>query len=162
MKLIKKVTAGFLLTLGGICLIAGAYAPFDYQVKPEERFSTAMAGLIFGLPLTGVGGWIAWGLYQQAQKEKRDRLQSIFYHLLKKGNGHITILQLAMEAKLTGTEAKHYLDEQAREFNADFNVSDEGDVFYHFNIGGLDALHLAAAPIPIEKKKKRKRKRSGK
>ena len=163
MKLIKKVSAGFLLTLGGVCLAAAAYAPFNHEISPEEQRSQAIACLLFGLPLTSSGGWMAWRLHQKGKKEKRDRLQSIFYRLLKKGNGQITVLPFAMEAQLTGVQARQYLEEQAREFNADFQVNERGDIFYYFNLGAIDTYCLEAsstvAPTALPKKKKRKRKK---
>lgn len=168
MKLIKKLSAGFLLTLGSICLIAAAYAPFNHDISPEEQRSEAMACLLFGLPVTSAGGWMAWRLHQQGKKKKRDRLQSIFYELLKQSKGQITALQFAMEAKLTGTEAKQFLDEQAREFNANFDVNTQGEFFYFFNIGATNSQsqYLEASndrtnkvDTALPKKKKRKRKR---
>ncbi|HEY9608562.1 hypothetical protein [Allocoleopsis sp.] len=163
MKLIKKLSAGFLLTLGSFGLIAAAYAPFDYEISPEEQRSDAIACLLFGLPLTGAGGWMAWQLHQQGKKEKRDRLQSIFYGLLKQSKGHITLLQFAMEAKLTGTEARQFLDEQAREFNANLEVNEQGEIFYFFNSGAINDQSIAPSsdtvPPALLKKKKRRRKR---
>jgi large subunit ribosomal protein L7/L12 len=168
MKLIKKLSAGFLVTLGSICLLAAAYAPFNHDISPEEQRSEAIACLLFGLPLTGVGGWMAWRLHQQGKNKRRDRLQSIFYELLKQSKGQITVLQLAMEAKLSGTEARQFLNEQAREFNANFEVNDQGEIFYFFNIGAtysqpqyLEASNHTTNKVDtaLPKKKKRKRKR---
>ncbi|MBD2125313.1 hypothetical protein NDI39_26695 [Microcoleus sp. ZQ-A2] len=165
MKLIKKLSAGFLVTLGSICLLAAAYAPFNHDISPEEQRSEAIACLLFGLPVTGAGGWMAWRLHQQGKNKRRDRLQSIFYGLLKKGKGQLTVLQFAMEAKLTGTEARQFLDEQAREFNGNFEVNDQGEIFYFFNIGAIDSQsqYIEASsytvPTALPKKKKRKRKR---
>ncbi len=162
MKRIKKVAAGTLLTLSGFFLLLAVYQPFNDYAKPDDKLSNALAYLVVGLPLAGAGSWIAWRLQQQAEKQQRDRLQSIFYRLLKQGNGHITILQLAMEAQLTGSEARQYLDEQAREFNANFEVNDEGEIFYQFNLGACNPDRLAASssvPIALPKTKKRKRKK---
>jgi large subunit ribosomal protein L7/L12 len=164
MKLIKKLSAGFLLTLGSMCLIGAVTTPFDYQISPEEQRSEVIACLLFGLPLTGAGGWMAWQLDQQSKEEKRARLQSIFYGLLKKGKGQLTVLQFAMEAKLSGTEARQFLDEQARDFNGNFEVNDQGEVFYTFSIGAIESQYIEASsntvPMALPKKKKRKRKRS--
>ncbi len=40
----------------------------------------------------------------------------------------------AKEANITGTEAKQYLDAKAKEFNASFNLSNEGGIYYHFHV----------------------------
>ena len=60
MKLIKKASAGLLLALGTLCLVAATYAPFNHKISHQERVSEAMACLLFGLPITGAGGWVAW------------------------------------------------------------------------------------------------------
>lgn len=146
MKLIKTVLAGLLLSLGGICLVAAAYSPFDHETRQEERSSQAIACLLFGLPITGVGGWIAWSLHQQNQKEARLLLQSTFYRLLKENHGHITVLSLAMEAKITASLAKQYLDELAKEFDATFDVSQEGVIYYYFASEQFNFLPIADSP----------------
>lgn len=160
MKRIKKVAAGTLLTLGSFFLLLAVYQPFVPETKPDERLSNTLGCLVFALPLTGAGGWIAWRLHQQAQKKKSDRLQSIFYGLLKKGDGKVTTLQFAMEAQLPGTEAKEYLDKQAQAFHANFEVNEEGEIFYYFNIGKFDPYRLEPSSTAslLPKKKKRKRK----
>lgn len=55
-----------------------------------------------------------------------DRLHSIFFRLIQAGNGYITVFHFEMEAQLTTTAAKQYLDEKAKEFDATFDISDEG------------------------------------
>lgn len=117
MKLIKKVGAGLLLSVGSLCLmitLAGLVAPGTTEQEKQEAQDAVIARLIFGLPLSGGGSWIVWGLYRQGKKELSDRLQSTFYQLVKQGNGQITVLQFAMETKLTPKLAKEYLDEKAR------------------------------------------------
>ena len=71
---------------------------------------------------------------KQAKKELSDRLQSTFYQLIKQGNGQITVLQFAMEAKLAPKLAKEYLDEKAIELDAHFTTDNIGGVYYQFHI----------------------------
>ena len=137
MKLIKKGAAGLLLGLGTLCLIAGAYAPFNHNISREERVSEAMACLLFCLPITGAGGWLVWSLHQQSRKEVQQRLQSTFHQLLKQSQGKITVMQFVLEAQLTADAAKQYLDERAKEFNATFNVTEDGEIYYCFPTGKL-------------------------
>jgi len=54
--------------------------------------------------------------------------------MLKADNGRITVLQLAMEAQLSGEQAKQYLDQKAKEFNATFEPSDKGNISYLFHL----------------------------
>lgn len=41
-------------------------------------------------------------------------------------------MQFAMAANLTGDAAKRYLDERAKEFEANFEVDEQGGIFYRF------------------------------
>lgn len=97
------------------------------------------------LPFMILAG-IGWGIYkvwqywhqQQQQislnsKEQQDRLTSTLYKLIQQHQGRVSILDFAMTAKISSTEAKDFLDEKAKEFFADFEPTDLGEVLYVFN-----------------------------
>jgi hypothetical protein len=132
--LLKKVAATFLVGFGGICIIAGIYAPFNSDISRQERTAQAVSCLLVGIPLTGWGALIFRGVGQQAKKQASDRLQSIFYRLIQQTNGQITVMHFAIEAQLPGKEAKQYLDQKAKEFQAAFEVTENGDVTYRFHL----------------------------
>lgn len=132
--LLKKVAATFLVGFGGICIVAGISAPFNSDISRQERTEQAVSCILVGIPLTGWGAWIFRGVAQQAKKQASDRLQSIFYRLLQQSNGRVTAMQFAMEAQLPGKEAKQYLDEKAKEFDATFDVTENGDITYRFHL----------------------------
>ncbi len=92
----------------------------------------AIGGFVLGFPAAAWGGWLALSLKRKNQNEGYDRLHSTFYRLLKQGNGQITVMRFAMEAQLSATAAQQYLDEKAKEFDADFGVNEEGGIFYYF------------------------------
>ncbi|BAZ13191.1 hypothetical protein NIES4071_50300 [Calothrix sp. NIES-4071] len=103
--------------------------------------STAVAGIVFGVPSTVLGGWLALSLYRRNKQEKKalqqqtsERLQSIFYRMVQENQGRVTLLGFAMQSQLPPANAKDYLDNRAREFNANFKISEEGSVSYHFDI----------------------------
>lgn len=153
MSVLKKVAAGVLIGLGSLCLAAGLYAPFNKTITSEERVSEFAACLAFGAPLTAWGTWIAWGLRQQNQKQLRDRHQASFFSLLQQGNGRITPLSFAMATGLTGEIAKTYLDERAREFSANFDVDDEGNMFYCFNLSGVSLSDSNPNQVQLQKQR---------
>lgn len=139
MKLIKKLSAGLLLTFGGLVLLVPliVFTMPNQDASPEDKQEdrdAALGGLALGLPAVALGGWLARGLQKQHSKETRDRLQSIFYQLIQDGDGTITTLRFAAEAQLSGKEAKQYLDEKAKEFDANFDVNSEGGISYRFNL----------------------------
>lgn len=139
MKPIKTVAAGLLLAVGFLFLIIAVSGLGE--TDPKERQNALIGGLGFGVPAVGMGGWLAWGLYRDGKnkklaldKEESDRLQGIFFQMIRERNGQITALHFAMESQLSAHQAKQYLEEQAKEFNADFEVSDRGDVVYRFKV----------------------------
>ncbi|GAX41056.1 hypothetical protein NIES4075_20240 [Tolypothrix sp. NIES-4075] len=140
MKFLTKVTAGFLLMSGFICLMMSASALSQLADKDQSTLEqqdatdTFFAGIALGVPLAAGGGYMLWGLRRRNQKLLRDRLDSTFYQMLKADNGRITVLQLAMEAQLSGEQAKQYLDQKAKEFNATFEASDKGNISYLFHL----------------------------
>ena len=140
MKFLTKISASFLLSLGFICLMATAskFAELSdsnttIEDKQEVR-SDAFMGTGLSASFFAGGGYLLWGLRQKNQKQIRDRLDSTFYRMLKADTGRITVLRLAMEARISGEEAKQYLDRKAKEFNASFDTSEEGSISYRFDV----------------------------
>lgn len=169
MKTAEKIASGWLLLLGFVFLLLPASTvdrgskqnqnmPICSTPNVNEARDTAIGGLILGVPSVLLGGWLALGAYRQGQQEKKaiaqqagDRLHSTFFRLLQAGNGYITILQFALEAQLTATAARQYLDEKAKEFDATFDVSNEGAISYYFP--GLNTAYIpAATPITVDNK----------
>lgn len=163
MKTAEKLAAGWLLTLGFMFLSLCASAvmqknamhkpilPGVRQVADLPDFSneaainvldnTAFNGLIFGVPTSVLGVWLALGVYRQNQQERKamkaqtsDQLQSTFYRMIQDNNGRITLVSFAMQSQLPPATAKQYLDDQAKLFNANFKVSEEGGISYHFDV----------------------------
>ena len=156
MKTAEKLAAGWLITLGFMLTTLSAHAMTnkylmyndirrdndfinDYAVA--ELDTTAINGLIFGLPSLALGGWLALGMRRQGKKENLAivkqmdlHLQSMFYRMIAENQGRITVLGFAMQSQLPAATAREFLDDQAKQFNANFKVSEDGAVSYHFDI----------------------------
>ena len=135
MRRVNTIVAGMLLGIGlpiSLVCIWGLVQQGD-SFTDSDRWITATTLIFFGILPVSVGSWLALNNTRHTQKTERDRLQKVFFNLLREGNGNINVLRFAMEANINGAEAKAYLDERAREFNAAFNVSEEGRVFYYFD-----------------------------
>ena len=135
MRRVNTIVAGMLLGIGlpiGVMSILNLVQQSDSFT--ELTRSLNIIALIFCgiLPVT-IGGWLVVHTMRHTQKSERDRLQKTFFNLLREANGTVNVLRFAMEANISGVEAKAYLDERAKEFNAAFNVSEEGRVFYYFD-----------------------------
>lgn len=162
MKTAEKLAAAWLVTLGFMFLTQSVSAVIQRNaiLKPislgenEELVqdyvnwdalyildNRATQNLVFGLPTMVLGGCLSLGLYRQTKYEKRllqqqlsDRLQSNFYQMLQQNQGRLTVLGFAMQSQLPASVAREYLDEKAKELNANFQVNEEGSVSYHFDI----------------------------
>jgi hypothetical protein len=140
MKFLTKISASFLLSLGFICLMATAskFAELgDNNTRAEDKQEVrtdAFMGTGLSASFLAGGGYLLWGLRKKNQKQISDRLDSTFYRMLKADTGRITVLHLAMEARISGQEAKQYLDLKAKEFNASFDTSEEGSISYRFDV----------------------------
>lgn len=134
MKLIKLLSGSFLLAFGSLFLCAAILIPFDPDDTSESKTNAILGCLLLGLPSTTGGGLLVWSLVETRRKEKRDLIQSTFYRLLEETNGNITILRLAMAAEISGVEAEKFLTEKAKEFNANFEVTEEGGIIYQFDV----------------------------
>lgn len=138
MQSIQKVFAGLLLTFGLPVVGVAAISLLDGSRTAQDREGAVAALIVLGFPATAWGGYLAGSLYCQSRQQAHKRLQSIFFQLLKAGNGHLAILPFAMETQLTGRQAKQYLDQKTQEFDARFDVDHEGGISYYFNLGGLN------------------------
>ena len=144
MRLITKITAGVLLGIG----VPITFFTVGALNNPEATDTRRDWLTLYALGLTPIA--ISQQLISEDQRrsrkqqEEHDRLQSTFFKLLKQGNGRITPLGFAMETGLTGAMAKAYLDERAEEFTANFDVDDEGNMSYRFNLGGVSLSESSA------------------
>jgi len=118
--------------------------------KSDNKEGAFVALCLFGLSPTALGSWLVINGRRNSEQERRDRLQATFYRLLKQGNGRITPLSFAMETSLPGELAKAYLDERAREFGANFDVDEAGNMFYRFNLEGVSLPEGSVSPPAIK------------
>ncbi|MGB3642632.1 MAG: hypothetical protein WBA39_34370 [Rivularia sp. (in: cyanobacteria)] len=104
------------------------------QEQKQEMADKAFAGLALGLSGVGLGSSLILSLKKQHQRQLTSHLQSTFYRLVEEQRGEISLLRFAKEAEVTGKEAKLFLDSKAHEFNATFDHSNNGGVYYHFHL----------------------------
>ena len=164
MKTAEKFAAGWLLILGFIFLSLSISAKlekgvfekalnktpdqFEFGVPDDElidaiedKNNQVVGGLAFGLPTSILGGWLALSLYREKRQQRNalnqkinEQLQSTFYRMVLENEGRITVLKFAMHSQLPPASAKEYLDQKAKEFNADFNVNEDGGISYYFDV----------------------------
>ena len=65
-------------------------------------------------------------------KSSDTRIRNIFFDLIQKNKGSITVIDFAVATDMSGTDAKKILEQFAIEFDATFDVTEEGQVIYLF------------------------------
>lgn len=80
-----------------------------------------------------VGVWMLWRYYSYQSRRLQQSLDQAFYALIREHEGRITPLDLALATQLTGPQVQAYLDQKALEFAAEFEVTDDGRIFYTFS-----------------------------
>jgi hypothetical protein len=82
------------------------------------------------LVIAGLAGAVLW-LWRR-QKAREYALHQVFYAELAANGGRISVLDFAIAAQITGSEARQFLDQRAKEFWGDFEPTAAGDVLYTF------------------------------
>ena len=135
MNKVKSISAGVLLLLGFWCLGRAVEMGLNQDPRVLEKRETVTAGILLGLPATASGSWLLWAQQRQRRQQAAQRLRNIFFHLVQTRQGQVTPLQLAMAAQIDGDIAKAYLDDRSLEFDATFNVDEQGNITYCFHLG---------------------------
>ncbi|NJN21513.1 MAG: hypothetical protein HC812_10455 [Leptolyngbya sp. RL_3_1] len=123
---IKQGAAVALMVVGVLCLGRAIETGLDRNPNRVGKRETITAGLLIGGTATTGGIALALNARRQRRRQQQAQLQVVFFKLVKAGRGKVTPLRLAMEAQLTGEAATAYLNEQARQYDATFQVDQEG------------------------------------
>jgi hypothetical protein len=84
--------------------------------------------VFFGLVPTLLGGWILYSSFQAEQRAIREQ----FFQVLVASQGRLSVLDFATASRLEPTIARRHMDVWAKEFDADFEVNERGDIYYIF------------------------------
>ncbi len=129
---------GSLLLFGGGALFFGLTIVLMVSHPPGWGvllLSAVMA--IFGLVPASLGGWLLYA----TEQARRQAIRDSFFELLHRNQGRVALLEFAAIAKLEPAKARLYLDKWARECDANFDVSEGGDIYYVFTSEPLSLPH---------------------
>lgn len=141
-RIAKPIGAGILLLLGFWCLGRVVETGLDPNPNRLGKRETMTAGLLVGVPAATGGAWLAFDIRRQRRLAAAKQLQDTFFRLVKAGRGKVTALRFSMEAQIDGEQAKAYLSDRSREYDATFQVDSEGGITYCFNLGDLESRLL--------------------
>ena len=137
------------LTGCGIYLVGFVLAIFILRTAVETVQELLQATLTFAMQLASVSlvvgiaiaiAWLGWR-WRRHRQQRQEQLQAAFHHLVSLNQGRISVLELALQANVASEQAKNFLDRQAKEFTANFEVNDRGDVDYLFAWSSPEPIH---------------------
>ena len=139
---LKRLALGGLLTWTVLCGAAIVNVMLQPNTTPESRRGILLASTVLGgLGLVGSGA-LAGSLKRQRQQEMRSQLEAAFAQQLRLGQGQVALMPFALAAQVSAAEARVFLDGQVRQFDGEFGVTEQGEVFYSFrrSLAGTGAV----------------------
>lgn len=120
---------GGLLLFGGGTLTAGLLLGMVVSHASGVLLAVLwVLTVVMGLVPLALGGWLLYASSKAAQQAIREQ----FFDLLRLHQGRLSVLDFAAATRLEPTIARRYLDGWAKEFDAEFEVCDKGEVYYVF------------------------------
>lgn len=121
--------------LGSLFLLSGGTVSTGILVGILTSHATggilallSMLGIFFGLAPALLGSWLLYTGF----KAERQAIREQFFHLLRANKGRLSLLDFASATRLEPAIARLHLDGWAKEFSADFEVDEMGEIYYVF------------------------------
>lgn len=142
-SVVAKVTGSLFVCSGGVISI-GLLTTIVVTQATSWGLGVLLTLLVFfGLLPLGLGGLFLYVGSKAYRKAIRER----FFRLLQLNRGRVSVRDFASATQLEPAIARQHLDLWAREFHADFEVSDGGEIFYVFE---TEHMALPGGEPPIE------------
>jgi len=126
---VSRILGGLFLFGGGTIAIALMVGIFTSHASGIGLAILSMVLIVFGLAPTLLGA----GLLYASDRAQQQALREKFFALLRMGNGRVSVLDFVATTHLEPAIARRYLDQWAREFDANFEVSEAGNIYYQFS-----------------------------
>lgn len=121
--------------IGGLFLVGGGTVSLGLLLgmaigHPGGMLLTFLLILFafFGLTPLALGGLLMYSSFKADHHAIRDR----FFHLLQVNQGRLSVLDFAVATRLEPAIARRHMDAWAREFAAEFEVTETGEIYYLF------------------------------
>lgn len=142
MKLIRGILGVCAYGSSGLFLVVAIALLFDSEGPFIDNVLGSLFCLVFTASFVKLGQLLMdhpplfAGKRQKSLKmedpTEAERLQKVFYEVVQANQGSVTVMQFAIASGLSGEAAKTYLDQQAKQFEATFQVNDSGTIYYQF------------------------------
>ncbi|CAM3348256.1 MULTISPECIES: hypothetical protein [Brevibacillus] len=121
--------AGAILLLFGLIMICGALA--SEQTKLTVTEDLVLFLLIGVLPVL-LGGWLLFAAKNNSKLRKLDALENLVLQIASRNGGNLTASELAMNSKLSITQANEVLGHFTKQNVAYLKIANNGTYVYQF------------------------------
>ena len=125
----SKVLGSVFLCIGGVVSIALSLVLLLLQPPTWALTLLVILLVFFGLVPSAIGGL----LFYISSKTNRHAIRDRFFQLLHLNQGRISVLDFSRATRLEPAIARRHLDLWAREYDAEFEVNDAGEIYYVFS-----------------------------
>jgi len=139
----SKALGSVFLCGGGVVSIALSLSILALQPPTWALTILLILLVFFGLTPSAIGGLLLY----VSSKAHRHAIRDRFFQLLHLKQGRISLLDFSRATRLEPEIARRHLDLWAREYDANFEVSDAGEIYYVFS---NELIPLPPANQPFE------------
>jgi len=139
----SKALGSVFLCGGGVVSIALSLSILALQPPTWALTILLILLVFFGLTPSAIGGLLLY----VSSKAHRHAIRDRFFQLLHLKQGRISLLDFSRATRLEPEIARRHLDIWAREYDANFEVSDAGEIYYVFS---NEMIPLPPANQPFE------------
>ncbi|TVP64705.1 MAG: hypothetical protein EA342_15885 [Leptolyngbya sp. LCM1.Bin17] len=135
MARLTQITSALCLVFGLAVTGLASVRLLHPSTHAQDRQAAIAPLILLGLPVTGLGAWLAWDWRQQRQAQAQTLIQAheqVFLELLQTHKGRLTLVQFAAAAQMPLDQARVFLDHRAKLLDASFDVTDAGGIVYQF------------------------------
>ncbi len=135
----KKTIIFSLLTVSFLSLFIFISPLLNKNTKHNN--TNYILGALVSIPCLSLAGYLLWSNKLKQDQEKINYLRTFFLELIRSTEGKINNLQFSAKINaagkihISGEEATLFLKKMIEEFNGDYFVSQQGSIYYVFDLG---------------------------
>ncbi|WP_289140611.1 hypothetical protein [uncultured Brevibacillus sp.] len=121
--------AGAIILLFGLIMIIGAIASEQTKLTVTKDL---VLFLLLGILPALLGGWLLFTARKNSKLRRLDALENLVLQIASRYGGNLTAAELAMNSKLSITQANEVLERFAKQNVAYLKISNNGTYVYQF------------------------------
>lgn len=124
-----QYVAGVIILVFGVIMIAGAMASEETKLTVTEDL---VLFLLLGVLPALIGGWLLFAARKNTRLRRLDAMENLVLQIASRYGGKLTATELAMNSKLSITQANEVLEGFTKQNAAYLTITNNGTYVYQF------------------------------